>query len=147
MVSETEQLYLVLGCFGRSDDGFISCSSCENRILLVHSGLDNYNEIMDYLDNCELFSKAALDFNAIRHILQNMQNKFDQVVSSRHLWSEQKIQLFQKFLLEHKSCGLYLKLLLTQEESKQLEEKQIKIVAKSNIKKTKVKLNKIRGFR
>jgi len=145
--SQEEQLYLVLGCFGRSDDGFISCNSCENRILLVHPGLDNYNGIMDYFNNCELFDKTALDFNAIRNILQNMQNKFDQVVSSRHLWSEQKIQLFQKFMLEHKSCGLYLKLLLTQEEPKQLEEKQVKIIAKSNIKKTKIKLNKIRGLR
>lgn len=113
----------------------------------MHPGLDNYNGIMDYFNNCELFDKTALDFNAIRNILQNMQNKFDQVVSSRHLWSEQKIQLFQKFMLEHKSCGLYLKLLLTQEEPKQLEEKQVKIIAKSNIKKTKIKLNKIRGLR
>lgn len=132
-----EELYLVLGCFGRADNGFVSCSSCENRILFINPRIENYQGIMDFLDTRQLFDKPSFDFNAIRNILQNMQGQFDQVSSGRTLWSEPQIQLFQKFLLEHKQCGLYLKLQLFDKQKKeevQIPDKLIKITALSKLK-------------
>lgn len=146
MSNEThaEQLYLVLGCYGRIDDGFVSCSSCENKLLLVHPGLENYNAMMDYFETCRLFDKPAFEFNAIRHILENMQQRFDQLSVGRRLWSEKEIGLFQKFIMNHRTCGLYLKLKLVQPdelELPQIEEKLIKVEASSKITKTKPKVN------
>lgn len=149
-----EKLYLILGCFGRIDDNFISCSSCENVILHIHPGLDNYDDIMDYLDVCRLFDKPAFDFNTIRHVLQNLQGRFDQVSLGRKLWSEKQVELYQRFIIEHKSCGLYLKLQLTQQEKqiKTFKEKFIKIKASSKKnkiipKKIKIKKKRVKNDR
>jgi len=132
-----EELYLVLGCFGRADNDFVSCSSCENRILHVHPGIENYQGIMDFLDSRQLFDKPSFDYNAIRNILQNMQGQFDQISFSRPLWLESQVQLFQKFLLEHRQCGLYLKLQLTDKpKEQQIPDKSIKITALSKLKTT-----------
>lgn len=142
-----DQLYLVLGCHGKVDDDFVSCSSCENKILLIHSGLENYDAIMDYFDVCRLIDKPAFDFNAIRNILQNMQRRFGQ---SKSLWSEKEIQLFQKFLLDHKACGLYLKLMFVSKDKidEKIDEKNIQIISSSK-KNTlpKVNLRLMRGRR
>lgn len=149
-----EQLYILLGCYGRVDDGFVSCSSCENKILLVHPGLENYNGMMDYFDACRLIDKPAFDFNAIRSILQNMQDRFDQIGAGKRLWSEKEIRLFQKFLIDHKGCGLYLKLMLLKkaqvDEKSKLDDKQIPItsLSKQKIKNLpKLNLRLIRGRR
>lgn len=158
-----EDLYLVLGCFGRVDDGFVSCSSCENKILTLDTRLENYNGVIDYLDVCRLFDKPTFDFNAIRHVLHNMQDRFDQVASGRRLWTEKQIQLYQKFLIDHRLCGLYLKLALEAKEipnnneeqheveDLNIEDKSVKIVAHSNQRKLvaapKVNLKLIRGRR
>jgi hypothetical protein len=83
-----DQLFLILGCFGHIDDGFINCRSCENRILLLSPELAHYNEILDYFDNCGLFDKPIFDINAIRNILRTMQDKFEQV--KKRLWHEKK---------------------------------------------------------
>lgn len=150
----SKDLYLVLGCFGRIDDGFVNCASCENFILKIHPGLENYNGIMDYFDTCRLFDKPTFDFNAIRHILQNMQERFDQIGTGRRLWPESKVQLYQKFLMDHRFCGLYLKLALMDDEAEpkpEPEEKSVPIMAHSKQRKLvaapKVNLKLIRGRR
>lgn len=155
-----EELYLVLGCFGNITDNFISCPSCENKILNLNSKLENYNGILDYLDTCNLFDKPSFNYNAIRHIIFNMQENFDQIASGRRLWTEKQTQLYHKFLVEHRNCGLYLKLDLQnieikkQEEEKEepkIIEKSVKIVSASNTKNLvaapKVNLKLIRGKR
>jgi hypothetical protein len=111
-----EVLYLTLGCFGRSDDGFVSCSSCENIILEINKNLDSYNDIMNYLDSCKMFDKPLFDFNAIKSVIQNLQSRFDQISVGKRLWSEKELQLFQKFVLVHKDCGLILKLSVDKKE-------------------------------
>ena len=157
-----ENLYLILGCFGRVDDGFVSCSSCENKILNLDTRLENYNGIIEYLDTCRLFDKPTFDFNAIRHVMHNMQDRFDQVASGRRLWTEKQVQLYQKFLMDHRLCGLYLKLALVAKEVPKneeepeaqdidIDEKSIKVVAHSSQRKLvaapKVNLKLIRGRR
>lgn len=103
-----QALYLVLGCFGRADDDFVSCAGIENRILCVEPSIDHYEEIMDYIDSCQLFDKMILDSNAIRHFIFNMQDRFDQL--TKKLWSEKRFQLYQKFVIDHRHCGLFLRL-------------------------------------
>lgn len=107
------ELHLILGCFGCNEDTFISCPSVENRILLIDESLVHYNDIMDYLDNCKLFDKPFFDYNGIRNILFNIRERFEQ--PTRRIWSEKKFHLLERFTIEHKKCGLYLKLILVPE--------------------------------
>jgi hypothetical protein len=104
----TEKLNLILGCFGRVDDGFVSCNGIENNILVLDSLLYHFNDIMDFCDTYKLFDRKMMEYNSVRHFIFNMQNRFDQV--SRKLWTEQRFLLYQKFTIDHKSCGLFLRL-------------------------------------
>ncbi|HVI40814.1 MAG TPA: hypothetical protein VM577_09150 [Anaerovoracaceae bacterium] len=111
---KTEELYIVLGCFGRRDDDFVSCAGVENRILKTDESLFNYNELMDYLDTCRLFDRPIFDYNAIRHFIFYVRDKFDQPM--KRLWSEKKFELYQKFIIDHRHCGLYVKLVMVSPE-------------------------------
>jgi hypothetical protein len=111
-----EQLFLVLGCFGRTDDGFISCPGVENRILRIDAALAYYTEITNYFDGLGLFDKTMLDLNAIRHLIYNLQDRYDQKV--KRLWNEKQYHLYERFMNTHKPCGIYAKLALVYEELK-----------------------------
>jgi len=117
----SEKLFLVLGCFGRQDSvnsadllTFVSCPSVENRILKIDESLDFYNEIMDYFESVRLFDRPMFDLNATRHLLHNMQDRYDQ--KFKRLWSEQQYNLFERFILGHKICGTYIKLIIVSSE-------------------------------
>lgn len=112
---QNDELYIVLGCFGRRDDNFVSCLGCENRILLLKPVLEGYDEIMEYFEGCRLFDKPMFDINGIRNFIFHMQNKFDQGL--KRLWSEKQFTLYQKFILEHRFCGTYIKLILVSIEN------------------------------
>jgi len=101
-------LYIVLGCFGRTDDGFISCTGIQNKILLIQPGMPCYNDIMEYLDCCSLFSKMMLEYNSIRHLIFNLQEKFD--MPTKKIWTEKQFKLYQKFTIDHRDCGLFVRL-------------------------------------
>ncbi len=105
-----DELYLTLGCFGRRDDDFVSCRGVENRILRLDESLENYGEMMDYFESVRLFDKPMFDQNAIRHFIYNMQERFDQRL--KRLWSEKYYNLLERFIISHKSCGTYVKLIL-----------------------------------
>lgn len=143
---KTEELYIVLGCFGRRDDDFICCAGIENRILQVEGNLYLYNELMDYLDNCRLFDKPMFDYNAIRHFIFNLRDNFDQPM--RRLWSEKKFELYQKFTIDHRHCGLYVKLSLInpQYEEPPVEPKGI-FISGSKHSDTSDKIQKLRVIR
>lgn len=111
---KTEELHIVLGCFGRRDDDFISCAGIENRILKIEENLYNYNELMDYLDTCRLFDRPIFEYNSIRHFVFYLRDKFDQPM--KRLWSEKKFELYQKFIIDHRHCGLYSKLIIINPE-------------------------------
>jgi hypothetical protein len=106
--------HIVLGCFGRADDGFVSCGSIENVILEVGPSLHCYSDVMEYLDGCQLFDRPVLDYNAVRHFIFNMQSRFDQVV--KKLWTEKQFTLYQKFVIDHKDCGVFIRLELSDEQ-------------------------------
>lgn len=110
MMSNDKQLFLLIGCFGRRDEDFISCSTTENKLLAIEDHLIHYNEMMDYFDQCHLFDKQMFDLSSIRHFIFNLRQKFDQ--PNRRLWSEKRFNLYEKYLIEHRMCGLYVKLVL-----------------------------------
>jgi len=109
------ELHVVLGCFGRTDDGFVSCSGIENIILKIRPSDPNYEEIMDYLDKMQLFDRQVMNYNAARHFIHNMQDKFD--LPTKRLWSEKMFMLYQKFVIDHKDCGVFVKLQLPDDEN------------------------------
>ena len=127
------QLFLLLGCFGQNNDGFVSCATCENKILKVDSRLDKYNDIMEYFENCHLFDRPMFEYSAITHFIKNMQDRYDQVAVGKRLWSEKNYNLYQKFVADHRLCGLYIKLALLEggtSEKTPFFEKSIVIGAK-----------------
>lgn len=129
------QLYLLLGCFGQNNDGFVNCSTCENKILHVDSHLDKYNEMMDYFENCHLFDRPMFEYSAIAHFIKNMQDRYDQIAIGKRLWSEKNYNLYQKFLVDHRLCGIYVKLALLDDEMSEktsFNEKSIKFNAEKN---------------
>lgn len=146
------KLYVTLGCFGRIDDGFVSCSACKSRILLVHQNLYSYNELMDYFDTCNLFDRPLFNFNTVKSFINNMQHKFYKTSIGQSLWLEKEMQLFGKFIVMHRDCGLFIKLESIcsdiKEEPVQLEEPTVFITSVSNQKKQQTpakKPNKLKG--
>ena len=109
-----ENAYLVLGCFGRTDDGFVSCPSIENRILKLDDSLVYLDDMMDYFESVQLFDKPMLDWNAICHLVYNLQDRFDQKI--KRLWTEKEYHLLERFMQMHRQCGLYTKLIVVPEE-------------------------------
>ena len=107
-----QDLHVVLGCFGLRNEDFVSCSGIENVILKVDPSVNRYNDMMDYFECCRLFDKPLLEFNAIRHFVYNLQDRFDQV--NKRLWSPKKFELYQKFVIDHRHCGLIVKLEIPQ---------------------------------
>ena len=101
-------LNIALGCFGRTDDEFVSCSGISNLILNLTTDHPNHDEIMNYLDNMQLFDRVMLDYNTIRRFIFKMQDEFG--LTTKKLWSEKMFSLYQKFVIDHKSCGLFIDL-------------------------------------
>lgn len=112
-----ENAYLVMGCYGRSENGFVLCPSTQNRILKLDDALVNVDGVTDYLDAVKLFDRPMLDQNAIRHLIYNLQDRFDQ--KFKRLWTDHEYHLLERFIQMHKPCGLYAQLILVpqQEES------------------------------
>jgi hypothetical protein len=105
-----EDLHVVIGCFGRRDDDFIGCAGVENRILKVDLSIEGYNKMMDYFEGCRLFDRPLFDINAIRNFVFYIQRNFDQ--GFHPIWSEKQFHLYQKFIIDHRMCGVYIKLIL-----------------------------------
>lgn len=116
---------IILGCFGLRIDDFVCCASVENIILKVDTSLPNYNEMMDYYDQCRLFDRPMFDTNAIRHLIFNMQDRYHRVI--KPLWSAKKFELYQKFLIDHRHCGLYVRLQLPGVNSSDVAEQNGKL--------------------
>lgn len=112
-----ENAYLVLGCYGRTENGFILCPSTQNRILKLDDGLVNAEGVVSYLDAVKLFDRPMLDQNAIRHLVYNLQDKYDQ--KFKRLWTDHEYHLLERFMHMHKACGLYAQLILVNEEEEQ----------------------------
>jgi len=101
-------LYLVLGCYGREDEGFVSCSGVRNKILKIYPELEKGPELYEYIEALRLFQKPLIDYNAIRRVVFNIQEKYYQNI--KPIWAIKQFRLIENFTLVHKMCGLYLEL-------------------------------------
>jgi hypothetical protein len=108
-----ENAYLVLGCYGRTENGFVLCPSAQNRILKLDDALVNVDGITDYMDAVRLFDRPMLDQNAIRHLVYNLQDRFDQ--KFKRLWTDHEYNLLERFMHMHKQCGMYAQLIMVEE--------------------------------
>lgn len=108
-----ENAYLVLGCYGRTENGFILCPSAQNRILKLDDALVNVDGVTDYLEAVRLFERPMLDQNAIRHLVYNLQDRFDQ--KFKRLWTDHEYHLLERFMHMHKQCGMYAQLILVED--------------------------------
>lgn len=112
-------VYIVLGCFGRCDNDFVSCSGLRNKILFLKSSDLNFSDLMDYLDNMRLFDRVLLDYNAVRRLIFKVQNDFD--LPTKKVWPEKMFMLYQKFVIDHKDCGLFIDLELNDESNQKTD--------------------------
>lgn len=100
-------IVLVLGCWGRIDDNFCSCSSVKNNILDLSKNSARNIQIIDYLDKVyHLFDRPL--YNNIHTALFNIQDKFSDVVDK--VFPENMFKRMEDFCLTHYKCGLYLRL-------------------------------------
>ena len=100
------KLFLVLGCNGNTVNNFISCASTENAILELHPQLENIQEIIAYFRGLRLFEMKLKDYNAVRHVLFNIKDKYYQ--NCKPIWDDAYFKLLEKFTINHKECGIYL---------------------------------------
>lgn len=100
------KIFLVLGCNGRVDGEFVSCSSTENVILELSPALEHIQEIISYLKALRLFETKMKDYNAIRRVLFNIKDKYYQ--GYKPIWDDSYFKLIEKFTINHKECGLIL---------------------------------------
>jgi len=147
-VDDNVSITVVLGCFGRNVGKFVFCKGVENQILNIDDHIEHYNEMMDYFDACRLFDKPMFEYSAILHFIRNMQDRFDQVAINRRLWTEMEYQTYQKFVAEHRNCGLYIKLAPAPKdlEEESPEEVSVRFKASKGVK-PQVNLRLIRGRR
>lgn len=142
-----ENAYLTLGCYGRTENGFILCSSVQNRILKLDDTLVDADGVMGYLDAVRLFDRPMLDQNAIRHLIYNLQDKFDQ--KFKRLWTDHEYNLLERFIQMHKPCGLYAQLILVNEPFELPKEAEqfsfIKGTPEVNVPERKINISSIRG--
>lgn len=93
--------------------------------------MEGYNQMMDYFSSCRLFDRPLFELNSVRHLIFNLQDKYDQ--KNGRLWTEKNFTLYQKFIIDHRPCGVFVKLILdetTQETVKaNVEEERILIKA------------------
>ena len=120
-----ENVYLLLGCYGRKEDTFTLCPSCKNRILTLDDSLLHVDEMWSYFEGVGLLDKPLIDINAVRNFAYKMQDRFDQ--SYRKLWSERDFHLIERFMHMHKACGLYVKLEVGGEEQHNNEFELVKV--------------------
>lgn len=103
--------YLVLGCNGNSDkEDFIYCSSCSNPIIdLAKVKKENYDKLMEFLDNsCSLFDRPCFDYNKTVNIINFLYKNFSII-------SEEKLHKIQAFIRMHRSCGIYIMLIMKED--------------------------------
>lgn len=128
MQDDGSLLYLILGCWGRNDDGFVSCPSVSNPILHIHKNLEDYNDISRFLKSVGLADKRVMDYNAARNVIFALQRDY-RMKGPQTFWTERQFRIIENFTIVHKPCGIYLALdfILPAQVPKPKEERSVLI--------------------
>lgn len=102
-------IIVVIGCWGREEDGFVSCNGVSNEILDLSKGSGRNTKISNYLDEIyKLFDKPL--YNNVHTAIWNIQEKFSE--KGNPVFKEGLFKKIEEFCLSHHKCGLYLRLKL-----------------------------------
>lgn len=101
------KIILVLGCWGREKYNFVSCPGVKNDILDLTKNTNRNIKVKDYLDtNFKLFDRPL--YNNIHTAVYNIQDKFSEVCNP--LINNDKFKYIEEFCIDHRKCGLFLRL-------------------------------------
>lgn len=100
-------LYLCLGCQGRTSNGFVSCPSVCNKILKLDNSIDDIDSLVKYIKASKLDQRPQMDGNAVRSMIYTLK-KYQR--DGRPVWSNEFQNLIDNFNIEHRKCGVYIKL-------------------------------------
>lgn len=107
------KLYLLLGCWGREEENFISCSGISNKILDLTKQSKRNLSIIDYLDSIYKLLDKPLYTN-VHTAIFNIQDKFS--VKGSPVFGKMEFHRIEGFCQMHNKCGLYLRLKLEEGE-------------------------------
>tara|TARA_B100001094_G_C18194620_1_gene809757 strand:+ start:535 stop:879 length:345 start_codon:yes stop_codon:yes gene_type:complete len=102
---------IILGCNGFTDEnGFVYCNSVVNPIInLSKVGGKERERIITFLEKaCGLFEAPCFDYNKSINIINLLYRQFGII-------DEEKLHKIQAFIRMHKSCGIYLMLMLEED--------------------------------
>ena len=101
------KIILVIGCWGREKHNFVSCPGVKNEILDLTKNTDRNIKIKDYLDsNFKLFDRPL--YSNIHTAIWNVQEKFGEI--GNPVIDKEKFKYIEEFCIDHRKCGLYLRL-------------------------------------
>ena len=101
------KIILLLGCWGRTENGFTICKGISNKILDITKKEKTNIEIADFLDSSyHLFDRPL--YNNVHTALFKIQENFSTKI--RPLFDKKLYQLMEEFCIAHRKCGLYLRL-------------------------------------
>lgn len=104
-------IMILLGCNGFTDDEKYSyCNSVVNPIIdLSKVGGSQREKIITFLEKaCGLFDGPSFDYNKNINIINLLYRQFSII-------DEEKLHKIQAFVKMHKSCGIYLMLMLEED--------------------------------
>jgi hypothetical protein len=102
---------LILGCWGRTEEGFCTCNGVSNQILEVSIQSEQMRKVSNYLDTVlNLYDRPL--YNNIHTALFNIQDKFSE--KTRPIFRESVFRRMEDFCLMHAKCGAYLRLELVE---------------------------------
>lgn len=104
---------LICGCWGREEEGFVSCSGASNIILDLGKNTERNKQIIDFLDNVyKIFDRPL--YNNVHTAIFNIQEKFSD--KGKPVFKEALFKRIEGFCIQHIKCGLYLRLEMKEEE-------------------------------
>ena len=105
-------IILEIGCWGRTEENFCTCSGVSNEILDLSKNTGRNVEIIDYLDKTyKLFDRPL--YNNVHTAVWNIQEKFSEKINP--VFKEALFKRIENFCLLHAKCGLYLRLKLEEQ--------------------------------
>lgn len=107
------RVILVLGCWGRTNEGFSICNGVSNAVLDLTLNSERNVAISEYLDSHHgLFDRPL--YNGVHSAVFNIQEKFS--LKGKPVFSTTVFRWMEEFCVMHAKCGLYLRLELANEE-------------------------------
>lgn len=106
------KITLILGCWGRNEDGFITCNAVSNKILDLTKETPRNADISNYLDShLKLFDKPL--YSNVHTAIWNIQEKFS--LLEKPVFNEKLFRKMEEFCIVHAKCGVFLRLELEEE--------------------------------